>query len=101
MEPPEHLEGLAPDELEAAAAVGRQLADNVARAVEVDEMVLRSVLVPLAVLTRALGLPPGHGQVVFALGRIIGWIAHAIEQYNAGTLVRPRATYVGPVPPLA
>lgn len=52
----------------------------------------------LAVLTRSLGLPPGHGQVVFALGRIIGWIAHAIEQYNAGTLVRPRATYVGPVP---
>lgn len=52
----------------------------------------------LAVLTRTLGLPPGYGSVVFALGRIIGWIAHAIEQYEVGTLVRPRATYVGPIP---
>jgi MoxR-like ATPase len=48
MEPPEHLEGLAPHELETAAAVGRRLADNVARAVEVDAEVLRSVLVALA-----------------------------------------------------
>jgi MoxR-like ATPase len=48
MEPPEHLEGLAPHELETAAAVGRRLADNVARAVEVDVEVLRSVVVALA-----------------------------------------------------
>src|SRR6266446_8879499 len=48
MEPPEHLEGLAQHELETAAAVGRRLADNVARAVEVAPEVLRSVLVGLA-----------------------------------------------------
>ena len=48
MEPPEHLEDLAPHELETAAAVGRRLAENVARAVEVDPEVLRSVLVALA-----------------------------------------------------
>src|SRR5437016_9956439 len=48
MEPPERLEDVEPPELEAAAAVGRRLAENVARAVEVDDEVLRSVLVVLA-----------------------------------------------------
>jgi MoxR-like ATPase len=67
MEPPERLEGLAPHELEAAAAVGRQLADNVARAVEVDEMVLRSVLVPLAAEGHVLIEDyPGVGKTALA-----------------------------------
>jgi citrate synthase len=25
----------------------------------------------------------------------MGWIAHAIEQYQSGQLIRPRARYVG------
>jgi MoxR-like ATPase len=67
MEPPERLEGLAPHELEAAAAVGRQLADNVARAVEVDAMVLRSVLVPLAAEGHVLIEDyPGVGKTALA-----------------------------------
>ena len=48
MEHPERLEGVEPPELEAAAAVGRRLGENVARAVEVADEVLRSVLVVLA-----------------------------------------------------
>jgi citrate synthase len=35
---------------------------------------------------------------VFAVGRSAGWTAHAIEQYAAGFLLRPRARYVGRVP---
>jgi MoxR-like ATPase len=67
MEPPEHLEGLAPDELEAAAAVGRRLADNVARAVEVDADVLRSVLVALAAEGHVLIEDyPGVGKTALA-----------------------------------
>jgi len=50
----------------------------------------------LATLTRVAGLPPRSGLAVFAIGRTIGWIGHAIEQYAAGTLIRPRAKYVGP-----
>src|SRR5947208_2051996 len=67
MEPPERLEGLAPHELEAAAAVGRRLADNVARAVEVDEDVLRCVIVVLAAEGHVLIEDyPGVGKTALA-----------------------------------
>jgi citrate synthase len=49
----------------------------------------------LAAVARVLRLPPGAPFVLFALGRTIGWIGQAIEQYATGQLIRPRATYVG------
>lgn len=52
----------------------------------------------LAALSRSLGFPQGSPLVLFALGRTIGWIAHAIEQYQAEVLIRPRAHYIGPSP---
>ena len=52
----------------------------------------------LAVLGRALDLPRGAPLALFALGRTAGWMGHALEQYAAGTLIRPRARYVGPAP---
>src|SRR6185436_14688493 len=57
----------------------------------------------LAALARVLRLPPGSPLVLFAIGRSIGWIGHAMEQYATGQLIRPRAKYVGVVPaaPLA
>ena len=52
----------------------------------------------LAAAARVLRLPPGAPLMLFALGRTIGWIGHAIEQYATGQLIRPRARYVGAVP---
>lgn len=52
----------------------------------------------LVVLARALALPEGAPLTLFALGRTIGWIGHAIEQYRLDRLIRPRARYVGPPP---
>ena len=49
----------------------------------------------LVTLGRALGLPPGGAVALFALGRTVGWIGHAIEQYQSDALIRPRARYVG------
>jgi citrate synthase len=49
----------------------------------------------LVTLARTLGLPPGGAVTLFALGRAVGWIGHAIEQYEGGSLIRPRARYVG------
>ena len=49
----------------------------------------------LATLARALGLPPGGAIALFAIGRMVGWIGHAIEQYEGDSLIRPRARYVG------
>lgn len=49
----------------------------------------------LAVLAQTLHLPAGAALSIFALGRTIGWIGHAIEQYGQGQLIRPRAKYIG------
>jgi citrate synthase len=50
----------------------------------------------LAVLMRHLGLAVGHETALFAIARSAGWVAHAIEQLETDTLIRPRARYVGP-----
>ncbi len=42
-----------------------------------------------------LGIPDDLFVNIFAIGRIAGWTAHIIEQYEANTLIRPRAKYVG------
>jgi citrate synthase len=52
----------------------------------------------LAAVTRTLELPDEAPVLLFALGRTIGWIAHAIEEYASGQLIRPRARYTGPIP---
>jgi citrate synthase len=52
----------------------------------------------LVALARTYSLPDHAPLLLFALGRTIGWIAHAIEQYASGQLIRPRASYAGPPP---
>jgi len=52
----------------------------------------------LAALCRVLKLPRGTPLTLFSLGRTIGWIGHAIEQYAADEMIRPRARYVGDTP---
>jgi citrate synthase len=49
------------------------------------------------VLYRAMGIPTNMFTVMFALGRLPGWIAHWLEQRNApGTRIsRPRQIYTG------
>lgn len=55
----------------------------------------------LVAVARALGLPEGAALTLFALGRTIGWIGHAIEQYEQNAMIRPRAKYVGERPVVA
>lgn len=52
----------------------------------------------LVAAARALKLPSGAALTLFAIGRSIGWIGHAIEQYGREELIRPRAKYVGEMP---
>jgi citrate synthase len=52
----------------------------------------------LVTLRRFLRLPEGSAFCLFALGRSVGWIAHAIEQRETGQLIRPRAVYTGALP---
>jgi citrate synthase len=52
----------------------------------------------LAAAAIGLGLPRSAALGLFVIGRTVGWIAHAIEQYESGVLIRPRARYLGPRP---
>ncbi len=49
----------------------------------------------LGATVTALGLPRGSALALFLVARTVGWIAHAIEQYESGELIRPRARYTG------
>ena len=52
----------------------------------------------LVALRRYLGLPEGSAFLLFATGRSVGWIAHALEQRTTDQLIRPRALYTGQRP---
>ena len=49
----------------------------------------------LVAVASALRAPRGTAGAFFAIGRSAGWVAHALEQREAGHLLRPRARYVG------
>ena len=57
-----------------------------------------SVDFALVAVRRQLGLPAGAAFALFAIGRVVGWIAHILEQRKYGSLIRPRAEYLGPLP---
>jgi citrate synthase len=82
--------GLHPRQMGFALAVSREVQQATGKAPTID--------FALVVLERALCLPPASALALFALGRTAGWIAHAIEQYSTGELIRPRARYTGTLP---
>jgi citrate synthase len=51
-----------------------------------------------AVVYDALGIPADLCTSIFAIGRVAGWCAHAMEQYADNRLIRPRAEYIGVAP---
>ncbi|HLK51351.1 MAG TPA: citrate/2-methylcitrate synthase, partial [Bryobacteraceae bacterium] len=49
-----------------------------------------------ALLLHGLGLPAELFTPTFAVGRVLGWAAHCLEQVREGKLIRPQSVYVGP-----
>ncbi len=51
------------------------------------------------IIMRAMGIPTSMFTVMFAIGRLPGWIAHWKEQHDEPTarIARPRQIYTGPV----
>lgn len=85
----------------AAAAAGKQELFELARALE-ERVVAATgshanVDYYLSVLYQVADIPRELFSPVFAVARIVGWIAHVQEQVERPGLIRPRAQYVGPL----
>jgi citrate synthase len=80
-----------------AAPKSRKLAVADAVLAEVRRRALPEPNIDFAVATMATscGMIRGAGEAIFAVARTAGWIAHALEAYESGVLLRPRAAYTG------
>ncbi|MCI0688609.1 MAG: citrate synthase [Sporichthyaceae bacterium] len=52
----------------------------------------------LAAFASTARMVKSAAEAIFAIARTAGWIAHALEEYQRGTPLRPRAVYTGPLP---
>jgi citrate synthase len=52
----------------------------------------------VACLVRVADMVPGAGAAIAAVARTAGWLAHGMEEYARGRMLRPRAVYTGPPP---
>ncbi|MYM98943.1 citrate synthase, partial [Duganella vulcania] len=68
-----------------------------AAAAEAQAGELPNIDFALTALATAHELPDDAPFILFALGRCVGWLAHALEQVQAQRPIRPRARYVGPI----
>jgi citrate synthase len=93
------LQQLGPDSgrLAFAAEVERRALAALARA-KPGRSLQSNVELNAALLLEAVGVPRDGFTPVFALARVAGWIAHALEQQQTGRMMRPAARYVGPAP---
>jgi citrate synthase len=53
----------------------------------------------IAALVHCAGMRRGSGEAIFNFARIAGWVAHAMEEYDAPqNLPRLQSVYIGPAP---
>lgn len=79
-------------------AFARRLEAAVAEAIErvkPGRKLPPNVEIMAALLLDAVGIPRQGFTPVFAVGRCVGWIAHALEQRKTGRMIRPVSAYVG------
>ena len=58
---------------------------------ELNSLALPTLDFALATIEFQLKLPKSAGFSIFAIGRMVGWLAHCFEQRKNGSLIRPRA----------
>ncbi|MFD8705029.1 citrate synthase [Kitasatospora sp. NPDC059648] len=86
--------------LDGGAAVVAAVAEVEAAAGPAGRPALRANIdLALAAMALTAGLPAEAGEVVFAVARTPGWLAHAVEEYREEPLrMRARGSYTGPPP---
>ena len=67
-------------------------------AVEAECGARPNVDLAIAALSVTFDFPEDAAFAVFAIGRAVGWLGHAMEQIETGALIRPRARYIGVAP---
>ncbi len=72
-----------------------ELADAVMAEAERRGLPAPNIDLALGAFSRAAGMVTGGGEAVFAIARTVGWLAHAIEEYDNPTRLRLRAHYTG------
>ncbi|WP_394826743.1 citrate synthase [Pendulispora albinea] len=86
--------GLRTERLALARAVER-IATGALAAKYPDRKLETNVEFYTAILLDAIGLPREAFSPTFAVGRVIGWSAHVMEQRAKGRLIRPESRYIG------
>lgn len=84
------------DRLHFAEGVERTALDALHRR-KPDRVLETNVEFYTALLLEAAGFPKHVFTGVFAMGRVVGWLAHAREQALTGRLIRPASRYVEPL----
>ncbi len=67
-------------------------------AVEAESGGKPNVDLAIAALAVSFDFPEDAAFAVFAIGRAVGWLGHAMEQIETGAHIRPRARYIGAAP---
>ncbi len=49
------------------------------------------------VILYQLDIPPDYNPAIFAISRVVGWVAHVLEYWNHNKLIRPLEKYKGPI----
>jgi citrate synthase len=90
--------GVLLDRLRAAAAGSPRLAavEALLEAAARRGLPEPTVDLALAALAHVTAMTRGAAEAIFAVARTAGWIAHALEEYDRNTPIRPRAVYIGP-----
>ncbi len=100
----EHLEKMAKNLTEKSATkwylIARALEDaanRVLQEVKPGKQIYANVEFYTAATLSSLGVSSDQFTCLFAAGRMAGWCAHILEQSQENRLIRPQASYIGPV----
>ncbi|MEQ8719381.1 MAG: citrate synthase [Acidimicrobiales bacterium] len=93
----EVAEGLGGDRIAAAVPIERVILETLAEAKE-GRRFATNVEYYAAVALEAAGIPRDLFTPTFVASRVIGWIAHILEQSGDRRIIRPSSRYVGPSP---
>ena len=74
-----------------------ELCSALSRVMEEEKGINANVDFYSAPIYHLLGIEPDFYTTLFVMGRITGWTAHLLEQWEDNRLIRPRAAYTGPL----